>query len=175
MFIVKTLTVIGFSLFLGSIAHAYKGVSLECTPETQLTSPVRVGWNTLVAIESVKTDFETLTLETRYLDSGDSNKEKSESATYDGIPQAATGMYGAFSLARGSWTELNFSSIGLGLRDIKSPPSAGPIAEGDHPATATLVLVSEFYPTVGAEKQIEVTKVNLSCLYKVHYPRVTHP
>ena len=160
----KFLSLIAFVLFASVAAQAAPGATLECVPEKAI-SAVRSGWNTLLAVESVKTDFKVLEIRNRYLAADDGGIEKTSSDLYN--VQSSTGMFASY-LPK-TTPAVQFDSLGLGLRDINAPITAGPVPEGNHPATATLVLVTEFYPTVGAPKQIEAISVPLTCTYKVRY------
>ena len=135
-----------------------------CRPTTSLARPVRVGWDSLVAIDNVMFDGKVLKLATRF-----------ESAI-DGLEKAATDYYvpvelgGALSLgtlASVGPRELYLSSVQFGVREIAAPYSAGPTAPGAYKATATLILVSEFRKAPSADLQFTTTQVELTCAYTV--------
>ncbi len=57
------------------------------------------------------------------------------------------------------------SSLGC----VPSAPLAAPVRSGWDTLLAVESVKAEHYPTVGAAKVIDATKVDLNCVYKVRY------
>lgn len=64
---------------------------------------------------------------------------------------------------------LEFNRVLFEIRDIQAPVTAGPLPSGNWPATASLVLISEYRATPGAPLQIDTRNIDLDCHYQTPY------
>ena len=162
-----SLALIGFAMSVfgtQTVKAAPQPFEAICRPTTSLARPVRVGWDSLVAIDNVMFDGKVLKLATRF----ESAIDGVEKATVDSyLPIDVNGALSLATFASVGSRELYLSSVQFGIREVAAPHSAGPTAPGAYKATATLVLVSEFRKTPSADLQFATTQVELTCAYTV--------